>query len=97
MEYNQVLRMSEYDSLEAFVSWHKDEEEETYTHEELQFLCFRLRQTTTSVRTQLLAQGLKLAVRGIPKRTRGFTTSSNDRWFGPGADKTHGGSGFDNR
>ena len=87
----------EYASIAAFVEWCQSDEQTTYTHEELQFLCFRLRQTTTMVRTQLLAQGLTLTVREVPKKTRGFTTSSNDRWFGPGADKTHGGSGFDNR
>jgi hypothetical protein len=35
--------------------------------------------------------GLTLAERVPPKRVRGFTTSSHDRWFGPGSEPTHAG------
>ncbi len=87
----------EFASIAAFATWCVNDERRIYTHEELQFLCFRLRATVPVVRSLLSSLGLTLGVREIPKRTRGFTTSSNDRWFGPGADKTHGGSGFDNR
>ena len=34
-----------------------------------------------------------MSVREPLRRVRGFRTSSNDRWFGPGSDKMHGGSG----
>jgi hypothetical protein len=33
--------------------------------------------------------------RAKERRIRGFTTSSHDRWFGPGASPTHGGSGWE--
>ena len=41
----------------------------------------------------LTGLGFKMRARAIPKPVRGFKTSSNDRWYGPGSDKTHGGSG----
>lgn len=39
--------------------------------------------------------GLTVGPREVPKAVRGFTTSSNDRYFGPGACKSHGGSGWE--
>ena len=39
----------------------------------------------------LQGMGFALVKRGIPRKVRGFTSSSNDRWFGPGSEPTHGG------
>ena len=39
--------------------------------------------------------GLGYTGRETPKRVRGFTTSSNDRYFGPGSSNSHGGSGHE--
>ena len=39
--------------------------------------------------------GLSYLGRETPKRVRGFTTSSNDRYFGPGSSNSHGGSGWE--
>jgi len=39
--------------------------------------------------------GLSYSGRETVKRVRGFTTSSNDRWFGPGSSNSHGGSGWE--
>ena len=33
--------------------------------------------------------------RVVPKRVRGFLTSSHDRYFGPGCMPSHGGSGWE--
>lgn len=37
--------------------------------------------------------GLAVGPRSVPRSVRGFKTSSHDRWYGPGACMTHGGSG----
>jgi hypothetical protein len=86
----------EFGSVEAFVQLCADDDRETFTHEDLTALNYRLRTPVSQVRSALESFGLRLEVRAPARRTRGFTTSSNDRWFGPGADKTHGGSGFSN-
>jgi len=41
------------------------------------------------------AIGLDYAGRDVPKRVRGFQTSSNDRFYGPGSSPMHGGSGWE--
>jgi hypothetical protein len=86
----------EFRSVEAFVQLCCDDDRAEFTHEDLAALNYRLRTTVATVRRALEAYGLSLAVREVPRPVRGFTTSSNDRWFGPGSDRTHGGSGFSN-
>lgn len=41
--------------------------------------------------------GATVGPRESEKRVRGFTSSSNDRWFGPGSLPTHGGAGFESK
>jgi hypothetical protein len=85
----------EYESIESFVQFCKDDERVEYTHEDLSALCVSLRCSKVyMIVSELSKSGLTLAKREVPKRVRGFTTSSNDRWFGPGSEPTHGGSGF---
>jgi hypothetical protein len=84
----------EFASIEAFVQFCMDDDKETFSHEDLTALNFRLRTPVASIRQALESFGLALETRLALKRTRGFTTSSNDRWFGPGSSRTHGGSGF---
>jgi len=85
----------EFDSIETFVQHLLDDERETYTHEELTALNFRTHMPINAIRKELEGYGLTLANRPNVKRTRGFSTSSNDRWFGPGSAATHGGAGID--
>lgn len=82
----------EYRSVEAFVAFCKEE----YSHEDLQALGYRLRLRVADIRAALSLCGLSLANRPVSKHIRGFTTSSNDRWYGPGSSPCHGGSGFSN-
>lgn len=84
----------EYVSVESFVEFCLDDERDTFSHEDLTVLNYSLRKTVAVLRGELEAYGLRLAARIPPKKTRGFTTSSNDRWFGPGSCKTHGGAAF---
>ena len=86
----------EYKSIDAFVQFCYEDERSEYTHEDLHALGYRLRMRIQCIRHELAKWGLVLANREVPKHVRGFTTSSNDRWFGPGSSKTYGGSGFDN-
>lgn len=85
----------EYESIEAFVQECMDDERATFTHEELGELAFNLRKSRSKIRAELESYGLSLAMRPIEKRTRGFTSNPHDRWFGPGACPTHGGSGWE--
>jgi hypothetical protein len=85
----------EYRSIQDFVKYIIEDDRTEYTHEDLQALNYRLRRRVRDIRQELDSWGLTLATREPDRRVRGFTTSSHDRWFGPGSLKTHGGSGFD--
>jgi len=86
----------EYKSIEDFVQYMIDDERTEFTNEDLAALNYRTRTPVAQIRKALEAYGLKLSIRDPEKRTRGYTTSDHDRWFGPGSEATHGGSGFDN-
>ncbi len=43
----------------------------------------------------LKEHGFTYEERPVEKPVRGYKTSSNDRWIGPGSSKTHGGSGHE--
>lgn len=85
----------EHVSIEAFVEFCIDDEQETFTHEDLGELAYAMRMSRNVVRKELEGYGLSLAVRAVVKRKRGFTTNSNDRFYGPGSEKMHGGSGHE--
>ena len=88
----------EFASVEAFVQSRVDDEAETFTHQDIKDIAFHLRRANFhAIRLELEGYGLRLEIRGHEKRVRGFTTSSNDRWYGPGSCPTHGGSGFSNK
>jgi len=85
----------EYESIETFVEYVLDEDRTTFDHNDLGELAYGLQRSRCKVRAELEGYGLTLAPRAFEKRVRGFTTSSNDRFFGPGACKSHGGSGWE--
>jgi hypothetical protein len=87
----------EFASIEDFSQFLLDDDRDTFTHEELQALNMRTHKPVLLIRKELEAIGFKLAFRPNEKEVRGFKTSSHDRWFGPGSQKTHGGSGIDNQ
>ncbi|MCR4330432.1 MAG: hypothetical protein NUV49_00935 [Patescibacteria group bacterium] len=72
-----------------------DDEREEFTAVDLQTLSFELRTSIVTLRVALENYGLKLAVRGTTSLPRGFNANSHDRWYGPGACKSHGGSGHE--
>jgi hypothetical protein len=51
------------------------------------------------VHPSVVLKALKLAGfelrREVPRKVRGFRTNNHDRWYGPGAESTHGGTGWE--
>jgi hypothetical protein len=82
----------EYRDIPALVAHLLDDDRTEFSHEDLVALNYRLRRPVAQIRRELEDWGLRLAAREVPRHVRGFTTSSNDRWFGPGSEKTHGGA-----
>lgn len=73
-----------------------DNDRTSFTYEEADALAVGLGYSVpTMVIRALKAYGFEQRTREIPKRVRGFQTSSQDRYFGPGAERMHGGSGWE--
>ena len=86
---------AELTSIEAFVEHMIDDGRDVATRAERDALCIALRMSPLAVNKALAAWHIGLELREVPKRVRGFTTSSQDRYFGPGSSKSHGGGGGD--
>ncbi len=82
----------EFESVEAFVEFCIDDEQETFSSEDLQSLNFRLHKPVREIRRELESYGLQLARREPSRRVRGFTANPHDRWS---AFPSHGGSGWE--
>ena len=85
----------EFSSYDAFLNNMIEDEREEFNAGELQALAARLHLPVRQVRLTLEGLGLTLAERSKPRKGRGHTTSSNDRWYGPGSSPSHGGSGWE--
>jgi len=85
----------EHESIEAFVEYMADDEQEVFTHADVNAIAQATQTSHHKVREELEGYGLRLARRASEKRVRGVLTNSNDRWCGPGAEKMHGGSGWE--
>lgn len=85
----------EFESLDEFEEFLIDNDQTEFDHRHLQCLNFRLGIQARLIRRDLEDRGLTLKLREVPRSRRGHTTSSHDRWFGPGASRTHGGSGWE--
>ena len=84
----------EFATIATFIQYLRDDERTTFSAQELQSLNFALQKPLDEIRAVLEEEGFSSIPQVTIKRVRGFTTSSNDRWFGPGSDPTHGGLGF---
>lgn len=85
--------------IEQFVADLLDEGRTSYTAAELHELREELGLTvheTRKLHNELDTWGVTLDTRPKAPKFRMSTTSSHDRWFGPGSSPTHGGSGWDN-
>jgi hypothetical protein len=85
----------EVQSVEALVEHLVDEDRDTFTAEELGHLHTNTGKPVRTLRFELEDWGFTIAKRAKPHRVRGFTTSSHDRWYGPGSSPSHGGSGYE--
>lgn len=83
----------EYETAETFAQYLLDEERETFLPGEAQRVAERTGRNTGEVQRELQSYGFVMEVPRAQK-VRGFTTSSNDRYFGPGSERMHGGSGW---
>jgi hypothetical protein len=72
-----------------------DDGRESFTFTEADGLAELLKVTTAKVIRELRSYGLAYEGRPAEKRVRGFTSSSHDRYFGPGSSPMHGGSGWE--
>jgi len=87
--------LPEYETVEAFAEFLADEDRETFDAGDLARLNFSTHRPVRELRAELEGYGYSLAERRPASSVRGFTTSSHDRWYGPGACPTHGGSGWE--
>lgn len=71
----------EYESVEAFVEYKIDDEDEEYDHEDLVALNYRLKRPIKEIRSELDSFGLGLKGRASEKKSRGFQSPDNDRWI----------------
>ena len=85
----------EFQSVETFAEFLVDEDRTSFTAAEVNAIAVATRTSHHKVRVALEGYGLTLERRANEQRVRGFQTSSHDRYFGPGAEKTHGGSGWE--
>lgn len=99
--FRELIKTPEYKTIEAFVDFKMSDMETPddmpeFTHIDVAALAHNLRMRVPDVINTLKDYGLVMRTRQPVKRVRGFTTSSHDRWYGPGSLATHGGAGIDN-
>jgi hypothetical protein len=83
-------------AVEAFGTFLLDDDRTSFTFDEAREIAEGLGLSLpTPVVRALKDYGFTMAERQPERRVRGFTSSSNDRWFGPGSERTHGGSGWE--
>ena len=86
----------EYGSVEEFAEFAIDDERTEFDIYDLRCLNYRHQIRVQVIREALEAWGLTYKPCELrERRVRGFTTSSHDRWYGPGSSPTHGGSGHE--
>lgn len=85
----------EHGSITAFVEYMMNDERDTFSHADLNQLAAATRTSNWKVRAELEGFGLRLARREKIRHVRGVTTNSNDRYYGKGSERAHGGSGWE--
>ena len=86
----------EMESVEAFAEYLLDDDRTEFTFDEAEGLAGALGFSVAApVIRELKGYGFAMAAREPERQVRGFRANSHDRWFGPGACRTHGGSGWE--
>lgn len=85
----------EHENVEVFVQECMEDDRNSFTTADLRAINAMTRTRLSDVRKELEGYGLLFVPRMPRKRTRGFQTGSNDRFYGPGSEKMYGGSGHE--
>jgi len=85
----------EHRTIENFVQHCIDDERDYFTTADMQAINCATRIRLQRVREALEGYGLRFVPREVPRAVRGFSSNPHDRWYGPGADRTYGGSGWE--
>lgn len=85
----------EFETVETFVEFLLDDERTSFTLGEAAKVAARTGTSNRAAIDALVGYGLTYDAPGVARRVRGYTTSSNDRYFGPGSERMHGGSGYE--
>ncbi len=90
------MNAPETQSIEAFGEFLLAEDRTSFTFNEACALAKALGLSLpTPVIRGLKDYGFTMVERQPERRVRTISTSSHDRWYGPGSCKTHGGSGWE--
>jgi hypothetical protein len=93
MDEQEIL--PELENVEAFAEFLMAEDRVSFSFVEADSIAQGLKVATYMVINGLKSYGFGYEGRASEKRVRGYTTSSHDRYWGPGAMKSHGGSGHE--
>lgn len=85
----------EYESVEAFAEFLLADDRTSFTLADVVKLAVNTQTSDPKVIAELESYGFSKEKREPAKAVRGFQSNSHDRWYGPGACKTHGGSGWE--
>lgn len=99
-EFEELVNTPEYLTMETFIDYKMSDMDSpddvpSFSHIDAAALAHNLEAPVAAIIKTLKDYGMTMKAREPAKRVRGFTTSSNDRWFGPGSLATHGGAGID--
>lgn len=87
--------LPEHESVDAFAEFLVAEDRDSFSFIEAEVVAQGLKVATYVVIHGLKDYGFIYEGRTSEKRVRGFRSNSHDRWYGPGACKSHGGSGHE--
>jgi hypothetical protein len=83
-------------SIEEFGEFLLGEDRTSFTYAEACEVASAIGHSVPTVVIRVLkGYGFEAEARPIERRIRTISTSSHDRWWGPGSSKTHGGSGWE--
>jgi len=90
-----LLLLTAADAVASFVDDKLGDDETSFAFPEAEKIAADVGIHVSTIIRLAQNAGLEFLGRATPKQVRGFTTSSNDRYFGPGSSKSHGGSGWE--
>lgn len=92
MKANKIIAMATA-AVETLVEETIADDLDTLPFKECETLAQKIGIHVGTIVAMVKSYGISIGTRETTKTVRGFKTSSHDRWYGPGACKTHGGTG----